>query len=224
MSANTAKYQILPPLTAEEYETLQADIAEHGVLVPVEVDEYGNVLDGHHRVRACQELGLKDYPRIVRPGLSEEQKFEHALTLNLARRHLTREQRRDVVLTLRQQGWSSTRIADRLGVSDQTVLNDLSTSKNLVVDLPSRIVGVDGKNRPAYRPAVIAKSASEARRIHHALTTLPAEALPDRLVDVKQMERLGREVSRGATRKHCHRRRTSWTGNLTAGRHARARR
>ena len=49
-------YQIMPPLTAAEYAALKADIAEHGVLVAVEMDEEGNVLDGHHRVRACQEL------------------------------------------------------------------------------------------------------------------------------------------------------------------------
>jgi len=43
----------MPPLTAEEYATLKADIAAHGVQVAVEVDDEGNVLDGHHRVRAC---------------------------------------------------------------------------------------------------------------------------------------------------------------------------
>ncbi len=33
-----------------------ADIAARGVQVPVEYDEHGNILDGHHRVCACQEL------------------------------------------------------------------------------------------------------------------------------------------------------------------------
>lgn len=42
------RYQLLPDLTEEEYEALKADIAERGVMVPIELDEQGNVLDGHH--------------------------------------------------------------------------------------------------------------------------------------------------------------------------------
>src|SRR5690606_33236568 len=113
----TERYQVLPELSAEEYEALKADIAQRGVQVPVEYDEDGNILDGYHRVRACRELGLDDWPRVVRRGLTEEQKVEHALALNLHRRHLTREQRRELVVRLRQQGWSLRRIAERLGVS-----------------------------------------------------------------------------------------------------------
>ena len=100
-------YQIMPPLTAAEYAALKADIAAHGVQVAVELDEAGNVLDGHHRVRACQELGIANYPSLVRVGLTEEQKIEHALALNLVRRHLTTAQRRALGLKLRQRGWSS---------------------------------------------------------------------------------------------------------------------
>lgn len=42
-------YQIMPDLTPEEYEALKADIQANGVLIPVEVDEEGNILDGYHR-------------------------------------------------------------------------------------------------------------------------------------------------------------------------------
>src|SRR5690606_31976837 len=119
------RYQILPGLSADEYEALKADIALRGVQVPVEYDEDGNILDGYHRVRACQELGITDWPKVFRRGLTEEQKIEHALALNLHRRHLTREQRRELVVRLRQQGWSLRRIAERLGVHHDTVREDL---------------------------------------------------------------------------------------------------
>ena len=87
------QWQVLPELTAEEYAALKADIAERGVQVPVEYDEQGAILDGHHRVRACQELGISDWPRVVRKGLTEEQKLQHVISLNLARRHLNESQR-----------------------------------------------------------------------------------------------------------------------------------
>ena len=88
------KYQVMPALTPIEYEALKADIAKRGVLVPVEVDENGDMLDGHHRVKAWQELrsegvNLPDYPRLIRSGLTEEQKRNHARSLNVLRRHLS---------------------------------------------------------------------------------------------------------------------------------------
>jgi ParB-like chromosome segregation protein Spo0J len=116
-------YQFLPPPL--EYEALKADIAARGIQVPVEFDENGNVLDGHTRLQIAGELGLTSFPRVVRAGLSEVEKQEHALALNLSRRHLTRDQRRHVVVTLRGRGWSSRRIAAVTGISAPTVLRDL---------------------------------------------------------------------------------------------------
>lgn len=82
------QYQLFGPLRDEEYEALKADIAKRGVMVPVEVDEHGNLLDGHHRARACRELGLPAPPSITRIGMDEDAKVEHVLKLNLLRRHL----------------------------------------------------------------------------------------------------------------------------------------
>jgi len=41
---------------AEQYAALLHDIAERGVLTPIDLDEHGHILDGHHRIRACGEL------------------------------------------------------------------------------------------------------------------------------------------------------------------------
>jgi site-specific DNA-methyltransferase (adenine-specific) len=81
------RYQVMPPLAPEARQALAEDIRRHGVLVAVEVDEEGNVLDGHHRVELAGEQGI-DYPVVVRSGMSETERVEHALRLNLLRRHL----------------------------------------------------------------------------------------------------------------------------------------
>jgi ParB-like chromosome segregation protein Spo0J len=65
-------YQVLPSMPPEQFAALKADIAERGVLTPMDVDEHGNILDGHHRLRACRELGLTEFPTVVRLGLTEE--------------------------------------------------------------------------------------------------------------------------------------------------------
>jgi hypothetical protein len=46
----SAPWQVMPPLSADEYQALKADIALRGVMVPVEYDQDGAVIDGHHRV------------------------------------------------------------------------------------------------------------------------------------------------------------------------------
>ena len=116
-------YQVMPELTAEEYEELKADIAQRGVMIPIEYDELGNVLDGYHRLKICEELGIKEYPRVIRTGMTEAEKLTHARKLNMARRHLTNEQKRglirDQLKAMPEQ--SDRQIAKVLGVSHPTV-------------------------------------------------------------------------------------------------------
>jgi hypothetical protein len=91
------RYQVMPPLSDAEYDALKSDIAERGVLVPVEYDEEGSLLDGHHRVRACRELGIRDFPCVVRYLPDESERRAHARRLNFARRQLSRAQRRELI-------------------------------------------------------------------------------------------------------------------------------
>lgn len=58
-------FQVMPALSEEEYAALGDDIARHGVMVPIVVDQHGRILDGHHRDQIATELGI-DAPREVR--------------------------------------------------------------------------------------------------------------------------------------------------------------
>jgi ParB-like chromosome segregation protein Spo0J len=149
-----AEYQIMPPLSPDEYEALKADIAARGVMVLVEYDEAGNVLDGHHRIKACRELGI-DWPKITRFGLDEAGKRLHARKLNLARRHLNQAAKRSLIEEqLKEMPEVSNRqIAEGLGVSHPTVATVRSEmeSTGKIYQL-ERTVGADGKSRPTgYR-------------------------------------------------------------------------
>jgi ParB-like chromosome segregation protein Spo0J/N6-adenosine-specific RNA methylase IME4 len=143
-------YQVMPPLAVDERAELKADIAARGVLVPVEYDERGNILDGHHRVEICAELGITNWPRFVRTGLSEGEKRQLARGLNLHRRHLDPQQRRDLIAAeLREAPEASNRkIAVGLGVDDKTVATvraDLESTAE-IPQLNER-KGRDGKAR-----------------------------------------------------------------------------
>ena len=87
---------LLPPLSPTEYQELRESIRQHGVGVPSIWDEAGNLIDGQNRERACAELGI-NCPREVREFSSEAEKLELSISLNIARRHLTRTQKREVI-------------------------------------------------------------------------------------------------------------------------------
>lgn len=116
------KYQVMPPLSKEEYAALKADIADNGIRVPVDVDETGTVLDGHHRQQLAAELGIECPTRVV-ADLSEEDKRHHALAVNTARRTLNREQRRALIRAeLQHDPHRSDRAIGRwIGVDGKTV-------------------------------------------------------------------------------------------------------
>lgn len=140
-----SRYQLLQPLEKHQYRALKADIQLRGVLVPVEVDEDGQILDGHHRYRACLELGIPEekIPIVVRTGMTEGEKRTHARSLNAVRRQLTRLQKRDLIEQELVENTTSSNnsIAKRLGVSDVTVAK---VRTELGLDSFVRI-GEDGK-------------------------------------------------------------------------------
>ncbi len=118
-------YQVMPDLTDDEYRELKSDIQKRGVMVPIEFDEHGNVLDGHHRLKVCRELGIKEYPKVIRAGMTEEEKRLHARKLNMARRQLTREQMGELVdqQIIETPEKSDRQIAAGLGIAPNTVSN-----------------------------------------------------------------------------------------------------
>ena len=86
------RYQLVPPLSPEDYQRLRDSISERGVVIPVTVDQDGNLLDGHHRRKAAAELGVP-CPETVVHCDSEEQRLALAASLNADRRQMTDAQR-----------------------------------------------------------------------------------------------------------------------------------
>jgi hypothetical protein len=162
-----SKYQEFDPMDPLTYEALKADIAARGVLVPIERDEQGNTLDGHHREKICVELGIKEYPVTIRAGLTEEEKYEHLQKLNSLRRHMTAKQFDSQLEKLVQQAanWSNRRIADVVGVSHHTVgaVREKLEQLGIIAQL-DKTVGADGRSRPAQRApkTIIATSPQQA--------------------------------------------------------------
>lgn len=80
---------MFPPMSADEFAGLVADIREHGQREPIILHE-GAVIDGRNRYLACQEIGIE--PRTVEwDGEGSVEAF--VVSKNLHRRHLNESQR-----------------------------------------------------------------------------------------------------------------------------------
>jgi hypothetical protein len=141
----------LPPLTPDEYTGLHQSIAVNGVLVPILVDSDGprrRIIDGKYRKKIADELGY-DCPEQVHQG-DEEELRALARALNIARRHLNRDQKRQLVADqLRETPDRSDRLIGKmLGVDGKTVAS-VRAELEATADIPqfNRTVGLDGKTR-----------------------------------------------------------------------------
>lgn len=122
---------LLPPLATFEYAALVHDIAENGQQVPIVVTDDGTVIDGHHRLKACQELGLVPVVRTVEVAHPEAE----AIKANMVRRNLSPDQRavvrrrqQEIAYELAQAGTTQAEIAGVLGVDQTTVSRWVGTN------------------------------------------------------------------------------------------------
>jgi ParB/RepB/Spo0J family partition protein len=97
VKTNPEYASLVSKLSPEEYESLKQSIKENGLHVPIIVNQNGIILDGHHRYKACQELGIepKTLVREFKDKL-DEQLF--VIDCNLIRRQLNNFQRTELAL------------------------------------------------------------------------------------------------------------------------------
>lgn len=81
--------QIIPEMTLEEYWVLKEDIETNGFDENRPIILYENkILDGRHRYKACEELGIKP----VFDTYKGNQPLNYVISTNVKRRHLTKSQ------------------------------------------------------------------------------------------------------------------------------------
>lgn len=79
--------KLVPPLSDKDYEELKESLKNDGQFFPITINEKGEILDGHHRFRACNELGIE--PKVQTKHFDDpldEKLF--VIDSNLKRRHL----------------------------------------------------------------------------------------------------------------------------------------
>jgi DNA modification methylase len=209
--ASKVKYEPvlkLPPLSYEEFTALRDNIAVNGVLIPILVDSDGprrKIIDGNFRKQIANELGY-DCPEIVQAGLDEDEKRALARALNLARRQLSADQKRQLIADqLRETPDKSLRwVAKMLGVHHTTVgtVRGEMQSTGELASCP-RTLGADGKYRPAVKPLkAVARSSVERKGRVEAVTLIHGDCqnelkeISSRTVDAVICDPIYPEVNR----------------------------
>jgi predicted transcriptional regulator len=90
-----AKFQLLPLLSAEERIRLEISIKDKGTC-SIEVDENGDILDGHHRYEICQKLDIVPEKIQVNNFKNDLEKMAYVIKINSARRQMSGDQEKEV--------------------------------------------------------------------------------------------------------------------------------
>jgi hypothetical protein len=156
--------ELFPLMSADELRELGEDIKKHGVRSPViliaEDGKGDQLLDGRNRLDAMELVGLKVSGK--RWLLDAKIPFEHCdgdphefvISANIHRRHLTAEQKRELIAkVLKAKPEASNRqIAKQVKADDKTV-GKVRRELEATADIPQldKTTGADGKARTTKR-------------------------------------------------------------------------
>ena len=90
---------LFPELVGDDFKKLVDSIREKGQLIPLAVNSEGILLDGHQRLRACEEVQIEPHYNVF-TFQSEEEELNFVVASNLTRRHLNDVQKYELAKKL----------------------------------------------------------------------------------------------------------------------------
>lgn len=109
-------HEILGPLATDDLQRLENSVEKDGLIMPVVTQQStGKIIDGRHRANISEDYA------IIELDVDERGAVRQALALNLARRHLSKEQKRELVSLLRKAGFTQQEVGEMMGQDRSTV-------------------------------------------------------------------------------------------------------
>ncbi|MEV7908059.1 ParB/RepB/Spo0J family partition protein [Streptomyces anulatus] len=170
---------LFPMLSEDELEEMAADIKARGLLQDIVLDQQGRILDGRNRYEACARAEVE--PRFT--TYDGEDPDGYALSVNIARRHLTKGQQAMVAA----RAWlvsnhTARSAANHVGVSHARVVQ-ASTVLQHAPDLADAVVaGAMGLDE-AYRIARENKTKADSAESQLARLRTEDSELADKVVE-----------------------------------------
>ena len=159
---------IFPPLSDREFQALVKSIKERGLLTPIALWR-GQVIDGRHRLLACQEAGVEP---VFMEIPDDADSLEYVMDCNDRRRHMNESQRALSAYRVWEQsssGWQAlgdTGSANLHSYTLEEAANLFRVSRRLVVHA-GKVIGKESRAIPEIKLAVEQGTAavSDASRI-----------------------------------------------------------
>lgn len=142
----------LRPINTNAIDELARSINEIGLLQPIMLRPTGSsyeVVFGEHRFEACKRLGWNSIPAIVKP-LPDDDCFLTKLVENLQRNvEINPLSEAEGYIRLISNGWTITKIAERIGKSDSYVSARIGLIRRLDPKVANKANG-NGHIRPSH--------------------------------------------------------------------------
>jgi hypothetical protein len=179
---------LFPLMEGEEFDALVADIKVSGLREKIDLYQ-GKIVDGRNRYRALRQLGIEPDDKHFRKAIyahtiggeiapheqdNDDRVLAYIISKNIHRRHLTAEQKRDLIAKLvkAQPEKSDRQIAKQVKVDHKTVASVRAKQEATGEVSPvEKRVGADGKARKQPRKPAESddcKTCRGRRKIHLA--------------------------------------------------------
>ena len=203
--------QLLPPLSGEQFSSLESDILENGCYAPIVVNEDIIIIDGHNRFRICEKHGLP-YKILVFSFADLLEAKQWVLDTQKGRRNLDKWELGKIALKLKPEIEARAKVnqGTRTDLSVKSPKGYAPTDTRKVMaqavgigeQVMGRIAQLSEDAPPSLKEALESKKVSINRgwKILKAVQPLPLEeqeaAASEMLLAVREIDQLDAEAER----------------------------
>lgn len=170
---------LLPPLSAEQFSSLESDILESGCYAPIIVNEDMVVIDGHNRLRICKKHGLS-YKMLVFSFADLLEAKQWALDTQKGRRNLDKWELGQIALRLKPE------IEARAKANQSAAGGDKSNKGALSVNSSKALQPIDTRKEIAKAVGIGEQTMGRIARLSEEAPQALKDALENKKVSVNR--------------------------------------
>jgi 16S rRNA G966 N2-methylase RsmD len=165
ITINPEYSSLVYPLLKSEYELLKNSISNKGLHLPIIVNQDNVILDGHNRLKICQELGIE--PKFeVKEFLDPLQEKEFVIEINFKRRHLNNFQIAELEYKMEEIYKERAKLRSFSNLKNVNKETKLSTAPTDAIDVNQREKDEDNDEETGKVSEIIAKKTSLSSRTY----------------------------------------------------------